>query len=299
MEKDERLYKNELPKVIKTIIDTDPKTCWLDADLSGCSGVKVNFGDSDRYINCGVSEANMAGIAAGMASVGMKPYAHTFGCFASRRMFDQVFLSAGYADNPITVVGTDPGITAAFNGGTHMPFEDTALYRTIPNAIICDCTDIPMMNSFLTQAKDLPGVKYLRMGRKDSIKIYDDDQKFEIGHGQVLKEGSRAVVIASGIMVAEALKVDDVTVIDPFTIKPLDVDLIREYAKKQDKVVVAENHNKIGGLVSAVAEALVGIECKFGYVAVEDEYGEVGPLDYLKERFDLTSDHIDRVVKEL
>lgn len=299
MEKDARLYKNELPKVVKQVIDSDPKTCWLDADLSGCSGVKVNFGDSDRYINCGVSEANMAGIAAGMASNDMKPYVHTFGAFASRRMFDQVFLSAGYANNPITVIGTDPGITAAFNGGTHMPFEDTALYRTLPNAIICDCVDIPMMNSFVIQAKDLPGVKYMRIPRKDSVKIYDDNEQFVVGKGEVLKEGSRAVVIASGIMVAEAMNVEDVTVIDPFTIKPLDVELIKEYAKKQGKVVVAENHNKIGGLVSAVAEAIVGIDCKFGCVAVEDEFGEVGPLDYLRERYDLTSEHIDRVVKEL
>ncbi len=304
-EKDSRQYKSVIPQVIDKVMQADDKVVWLDADLMGCSGTKGSYGKSDRYINCGIAESNMAGIAAGLAASGLKPYAHSFGPFVSRRCFDQVFLSAGYANNPITMVGTDPGITAAFNGGTHMPFEDVALYRCIPGAIICDCTDVPMLESFLTQAKDLPGVKYIRVGRKDSRQVYEDGTQFTVGKGNVVRDGKDAVIVASGIMVHEALQAAkklaeegiDVAVIDPFTIKPLDEELIRTYAEKTGKVVSAENHNRIGGLTSAVEHALIGMPVKFGYVAVEDEFGEVGPQDYLRTRYDLTDEHIVNVIK--
>ena len=306
-ENDSRLYKNVIPETIEKLMAQDDKVCWLDADLAGCSGTKSNFGKSDKYINCGIAESNVIGIAAGLSAGGMKPYCHSFAPFVSRRVFDQVFLSAGYANNPITVIGTDPGITAAFNGGTHMPFEDTGLYRMIPNATICDCTDASMLESFLTQAKDLPGVKYVRVSRKTSQKVYSDDTKFEIGKGFVVREGNDCAIIACGIMVHEAMQAAeklasegiDCAVIDPFTIKPLDKELIKSYAEKCGKIVVADNHNKIGGLVSAVQDAIVGNPLQFGYVAIEDEYGEVGPQDYLRERFDLTDEHIIRVVKNL
>ena len=146
------------------------------------------YGKSDRYINCGIAEANMAGIAAGLSASGLKPYAHSFGPFASRRCYDQVFLSGGYAKNPFTMVGTDPGICATFNGGTHMPFEDVALYRNIPGSIICDCTDVVMLDSFLSQAKDLPGIKYIRVGRKESYPVYEEGTEFKVGKGNVAEE---------------------------------------------------------------------------------------------------------------
>ena len=124
----------------------------FDADLAGSTksgSIKKEF--PDHHYNCGIAEGNMAGIAAGLAAAGFKPICHTFGPFASRRCFDQLFLSAGYGKNDITVIGSDPGITAAFNGGTHMPFEDIALYRTIPTAIICDTTDVTMLRAMLNR----------------------------------------------------------------------------------------------------------------------------------------------------
>jgi len=180
-----------------------------------------------------------------------------------------------------------------------------ALYRAIPTAIICDTTDVTMLRSFLYMAKDMPGVKFIRVGRKVSHPIYPEDTEFKVGKGFVLRDGTDATIIASGIMVHEALQAAikleaegiSVAVIDPFTVKPLDTELVLEYAKKTGAVVTAENHNKIGGLYSAVKETLDG-EAKTGYVAIEDEYGEVGPQDYLRTRFDLTDDHIVRVVKE-
>ncbi|MBR2674475.1 MAG: transketolase family protein [Mogibacterium sp.] len=304
-EKDSRQFKNIIGETVEALLKEDDKVVWLDADLMGCSG--TNKIDDARVINCGIAEANMAGIAAGLSASGMKPYAHSFGPFASRRCFDQVFLAAGYANNPITMIGTDPGITAAFNGGTHMPFEDVALYRALPGATIFDITDVPMLVDALKKAKDMPGVKYIRVPRKDSYQVYADGTKFTPGEAVVLREGKDGVIVASGIMVHEALQAAEalakdgieMTVIDPITIKPLDVKTIREYAEKMGMVVVAENHNRIGGLTSAVQEAVCGLPLKFGYVAVEDEFGEVGPQDYLRKRFDLTCDHIAEVVKGL
>ena len=306
-EKDSRQFKNVIGETVADLLKEDEKVVWLDADLMGCSGTKGLYGKDDRVINCGIAEANMAGIAAGLSASGMKPYAHTFGPFASRRCFDQVFLAAGYAGNPVTMIGTDPGITAAFNGGTHMPFEDVALYRSLPEATIFDITDVPMLVDALKSAKDMPGVKYIRVPRKDSYQVYEDGTKFTPGKAAVLREGADGVIVASGIMVHEALQAAEtlakdgieMTVIDPVTIKPLDAETIRAYAEKTGLVVVAENHNYIGGLTSAVQDAVCGLALKFGYVAVEDKFGEVGPVDYLREQYDLTDEHIVRVVKGL
>jgi len=306
-QKDPRNFKDIIGATMGQLLKEDPDVAWLDADLMSCSSTNKLPTEDGRVINCGIAEANMAGIAAGMSAAGMKPYIHTFGPFASRRCYDQVFLSAGYANNPITIVGTDPGITAAFNGGTHMPFEDVALYRALPNATIVDITDVPMLIDVLKQAKDLPGVKYIRVPRKESYPVYAEGTHFTVGKANVLREGKDAVIIACGIMVHEALQAAEqlekqgisAAVIDVFTIKPLDVELVRAYAEKTGVVVTAENHNKIGGLTSAVQDAVCGMALKFGYVAVEDEFGEVGPQDYLRKRFDLTSDHIASKVQEL
>ena len=304
-EKDKRQFKSVIGETMQAIMAQDPKAVWLDADLMGCSGTNGQFGKNPRYLNCGIAEANMIGIGCGMSAVGMKPYAHTFGPFASRRCYDQVFLSGGYAGNSITVIGTDPGVTAAFNGGTHMPFEDMALYRALPGAVIVDVTDVPMLQNILWQAKDLPGVKYIRVPRKESRQVYADGTEFTVGKGCVVKEGADAVIVACGIMVHEALQAAQkleqegihAAVIDPITVKPLDAELIRTWAQKTGVVITAENHNKIGGLTSAVQDAICGMPCKFGYVAVEDEFGEVGPQDYLQSRFGLTAEHIVEVVK--
>lgn len=302
---DTRLFKNMIGETIEKIMEADDKVVWLDADLMGCSGTGGKMGKDRRYINCGIAEANMIGVGCGMSAAGLKPYAHSFGPFASRRCYDQAFLSGGYAKNQITIIGTDPGITAAFNGGTHMPFEDIALYRAMPEAVVVDATDIPMLEDILWKAKDMPGVKYIRVPRKNPYQVYEDGAKFTVGKGVVVRDGKDAVVVACGIMVHEALQAAKLlerdgicaAVIDPFTIKPLDRELIRRYVEKTGAVVTAENHNKIGGLRDAVLEAIAGMPCSFGCVAVEDTFGEVGPQDYLHVRFGLTSQHIAEKVK--
>jgi transketolase len=305
-EMDGRMFKDVIGQTLEKLVKEDEDVVYLDADLMNCISTGKWAKDSDRAIDCGIAEANMVGVACGMSAVGFKPYVHTFGPFASRRCYDQIFLSGGYAQNDITVIGTDPGVTAAFNGGTHMPFEDVALYRALPGAKIIDITDHNMMIDILMQCKDIPGVKYIRVGRKGAAKVYADGTKFEIGKGNVLKDGKDAAIIACGIMVHEAMQAAaqlekegiDVAVIDMFTIKPLDEELVKKYAEKTGAIITAENHNKIGGLRSAVCEALAGTGTKVGYVAVEDEFGEVGPQDYLQKRFGLTAEHIVEEVKK-
>lgn len=304
-EKDARVFKDVIGETIGNMLREDENVVYLDADLMSCVGTTKLPSETDRAINCGIAEANMVGVACGLSAAGLKPIIHTFGPFASRRCFDQLFISGGYAKNAITVIGSDPGITAAFNGGTHMPFEDVALYRAIPGSTIVDVTDVPMLTDFLRQFKDLPGVKYLRVPRKDSHQVYADGTQFQIGKGNVLREGTDVVLIACGIMVHEAMQAAEklekkgvsAAVIDIGTIKPLDTELVKSYAAKTGSVVVAENHNRIGGLYAAVKETLEG-EAKVGYVAVEDRFGEVGPQDYLRTCFDLTDDHIARVALE-
>ena len=305
---DPRAFKDVLGTLIPRMLDENPELIYLDADLMSCIGTaKYAKAHPDRAINCGIAEGNMAGIAAGLAAAGFKPICHTFGPFASRRCYDQVFLSAGYAGNDITMIGTDPGVTAAYNGGTHMPFEDVALYRAIPGATVVDVTDTAMLEDILPKLVERKGVKYIRINRKNNDLVYEAGSEFEIGKGVTLREGADCAIIASGLLVGPALKAAgaltekgiECTVVDMFTVKPLDEELVAACAKQCGCIVTAENHNRVGGLHSAVADCVVkSCPVPVGYVAVEDEFGEVGPADYLAQRFGLTAEHIVSVVEE-
>ena len=306
---DPKTFKEVMGTVIPQMLEDDPNVIYLDADLMSCIGTaKYAKAHPDRCINVGIAEANMAGIAAGLAAAGFTPICHSFGPFASRRCFDQVFLSGGYAKNDITVIGTDPGVTATLNGGTHMPFEDVALYRAVPGATVIDVTDPTMLISVLRQCKDRPGVKYIRVGRKQYARVYADGSELPIGRAVTLREGTDLVIFACGIMIHEALQAADVlerqgvsaAVVDLFTIKPLDADAVAAWAEKTGAVVVAENHNRFGGLCSAVSEVLAERRpTPAAFVAVEDEFGEVGPQGYLQERFGLTAAHIVEAARDV
>lgn len=306
-EMDSRLCKEVIGATIAEIVDNDPNTIYLDADLMSCDGtLKWGKANPTRAIDCGIAEANMAGVAAGLCVAGFRPIMHTFGPFASRRCYDQIFLSGGYAKNDITVIGTDPGVTATMNGGTHMPFEDVALYNVLPHSTIIDVSDPNCLISVLKQCVYRPGIKYIRVGRKKLAKIYEDGTELEIGKAVTLREGTDAVVFAAGIMLHEAMKAAaslekqgiSVAVVDCFTIKPIDADAVAEWAGKTGAVVVAENANRHGGLYDTILEVL-GERCPVpaACVAVEDEFGEVGTQDYLQERFGLTAQHLEEQLK--
>ncbi|MGM7724335.1 transketolase family protein [Metabacillus sp. Hm71] len=298
-------YANTLLEMAKE----NPNVIGLEADLmSAITTNKIIKEIPYQLINCGIMEANMLGVAAGLSLTGKIPYVHTFGQFATRRAFDQLFVSGAYAKTNMKILGSDSGVTAEHNGGTHMTFEDLGLVRLIPNATVYEVSDATMLRYLLRKIEKEHGIHYIRTIRKHAVKLYDEGEVFETGKGKVLREGVDVTIIASGIMVAESLKAADLlqeqgieaTVIDMFSIKPIDQDVIVKYAKKTKAIVTAENHNIIGGLGSAVAEVL-SEHCPtpMKRIGVKEQFGQVGKVDYLKEFYKLTPKDIAAAVQEL
>lgn len=285
------------------------KILVLDADLMSSMGMIPFLKEfPERAFNCGVQEADMMGIAAGLSITGKIPYVHTFGTFATRRCYDQVFISGAYAKANVRIIGSDPGVTSAYNGGTHMPFEDMGIMRNIPEMTVLEPTDSVILIDIIKQLAELYGMFYVRLLRKNAIKIYEEGSIFEIGKAVKLKDGKDVTIIANGIMVAEALnaaymleeKGISTRVLDMFTLKPIDNEEIIVCAKETGAIVTAENHNIINGLGSAVAEVLIeNIPTPMERIGVKDLFGEVGPVDYLKERFELTTNDIVRKVERV
>ena len=283
------------------------KIVVVDADVSHSVGTEPFYKEfPGRSVNCGIMEAHAVGMCAGMSETGLVPFFHAFGVFATRRCFDQIFLSCAYQKLNVKIIGADPGVTAASNGGTHMPFEDVALYNALPGATVIDASDPACLASVLKQCQNRPGIKYIRVGRKQYARIYEDGSELPIGKAVTLKEGTDAVIFAAGLMLNEAMKAAasleaqgiSAAVVDCFTIKPIDADAVEAWAKKTGAVVVAENANRHGGLYDMILEVLAErCPTPAAVVAVEDEFGEVGTQSYLMERFGLTAAHIEAQVK--
>ena len=295
-------------KTLMELAETDKRIVALDADLVGSSGMKNFFkAYPDRAIDCGIQEANMIGVAAGMSAAGMVPWAHSFGPFATRRVLDQIFISCSYAKANVRIIGSDPGVVAAYNGGTHMPFEDMGALMSIPEITLVEPADSVQFEWLIRELQNAYGVYYIRLYRKNAVGVFEPGSKFELGKAAVLKEGTDVCIAASGIMVAEALKAADklaeqgisAAVLNTFTWKPLDEEALAKYAAQCGCVVTAENHNIIGGLGSAVANSLartcpVPVEM----VGIQDLFGEVGTEAYLRQRFDLTPEAIEAAAKK-
>lgn len=294
-------------QTIQELAEKDQKILALEADLAssmGTSKLKEKLGD--RYINVGIMEAQEMSAAAGLAVTGFIPFIHTFAPFATRRSFDQVFLSLGYAKNHAVIVGTDPGVTAEMNGGTHMPFEDVALMRVIPGNNIYEVSDPYQFKAILTCAHTAKGLFYIRTIRKQAKSLYNEKEDFSKGYCR-LKKGTHGTIFASGIMVEEALQAADdleekgfsVQVIDLFRIKPMNEEVVIE-AAKLGPIVTAENHNVIGGLGSAVAEIIAeNHPTKMKRIGVKEQFGQVGQLDYLKEVYGLKANDISKAMVSL
>jgi len=274
----------------------------VDADVQYSMGTK-KFYDAfpARGINCGIMEAHAVSMCAGMSAVGLIPFFHAFGTFATRRTFDQIFLSCAYQKLNVKIIGGDAGVTAAANGGTHMSFEDIGIIREIPTVTIIEPADVTMYRTAVKTMVDTYGVFYMRSCRRKVMRIYRDDASFIIGKANVLKDGSDVAIFACGIMVYEALmacktlaeKGISAAVIDMHTIKPIDEGTLIAMAKKCGAVVTAENHNASGGLGSAAAETLVeNCPVPMERVGVFESFGEVGTQYYLQKRFGLTANDI-------
>lgn len=289
--------------------EKNPKLMALDADLMAAMGM-APFREKfpAQTVDCGIQEANMVGVACGLSAVGYVPFAHTFAPFVTRRACDQVFVSGAYARMNVKLVGSDPGITAELNGGTHMPFEDMGIMRGIPTMTVIEPTDIVMLKNLLPQIADTYGMHYLRLVRKSVKKVYEEGSEFEIGKAVTLREGKDATIIASGFCVAEAVQAADslaaegisVRVLNMFTWKPIDQEAICAAADETGAIVTAENHNVINGLGAAVAEVLVKNDpVPVEMVGVQDIFGEVGKLDALAERFGLKAGNIAEAVRKV
>jgi transketolase len=264
----------------------------------------------DRFINCGIAEANMVGIASGLSTLGKIPFAAGFGCFSSRRVFDQFFLSANYARLNVKLTGTDPGVTAAFNGGTHMSFEELALMRVVPGLTIIEPSDPSSCAAFVRLMAEEYGCHYLRIPRKPVPYLYPETETFKFGKAKVLKEGKDICFMALGsLMVNQSLKAAETLaasgisagVLDILSLKPIDRDAILEQAGKVRAVISTENAQIAGGLGSAVAEILAenGCRCKFARIGIKDEFGEVGTQDYLVDRYGLDVGSLVKKAQEL
>lgn len=299
---DEKEMRQALAEALLERAKEDDRIVVLDADLMSCHATKIfKQAYPDRFINVGIAEQNMIGIAAGMSAMGKIPFAYSFGPFATRRCFDQIFVSVAYAHQNVKIVGTDPGVTAEANGGTHMPFEDMAMMRAIPHMVCFEPTDATMIKKALPQIADYQGAVYTRMMRKKAEHVFDDSLDFKLGKAIELKDGNDVTLIASGIMVSRALEAAEVLisegisakVVNIHTWKPIDEEKIIECAKKTGAIVTCENHNVYGGLGSAVAEVLAKhAPTPIEMVGVQDEFGQVGKNAYLSGVYHLTKDDI-------
>ncbi len=280
----------------------DENIVIVEADLMTAIGTKrFQAAFPNRTVNVGVAEANMIGIAAGMSAMGKIPFTHTFTPFSTRRVCDQVTLSVAYAGLNVKIVGSDPGVTAELNGGTHMSMEDVAIMRNIPNMVIFEPTDSAQFRKAFPQILNHDGPVYIRLLRRNAVQIFDDDCAFQLGKGIVLKEGKDVTIAASGIMTSEAVEAGerleekgiDAEIINIHTVKPLDTELLLQSARKTNAVVTAENGSILNGLGGAVAECLSeNYPTVMKRVGVRDHFGEVGLTEFLKEKYGLKAVNI-------
>ena len=281
----------------------------LDADLAGATKTGVfKKAFPDRHIDCGIAEGNMMTVAAGLAAAGKVPFASTFAMFAAGRAFEQVRNSVGYPHLNVKIGATHAGITVGEDGASHQCNEDIALMRTIPGMVVMCPADDVEAKAAVRAAVEHEGPVYMRFGRAACPVINDrPDYKFEIGKGQILREGTDVTIVATGICVGNALEAAEklaqdgisAEVINICTIKPLDEELVVASAKKTGKVVTAEEHSVIGGLGSAVCDALCKSYpvpvCKIG---MQDVFGESGSAAALVEKYGLDGNGIYKTVKE-
>ena len=297
-------YGNALVKLGEEFADV----VVLDADLAGATKTgtfKKAF--PERHINCGIAEANMICVAAGMAAAGMVPFASTFAMFAAGRAFEQVRNSIGYPHLNVKVCATHGGISVGEDGASHQCCEDFALMRSIPGMVVMSPADDVETHAMIRAAYEHDGPVYIRLGRAAVPVFHEEGAPFQIGKGEVIYDGSDVAIIANGLMVAEAMKARDVLaeegiqamVINMGTIKPLDEALVLEAAKKCGKVITCEEHSVIGGLGEAVCSFLSeNYPVPVRRVGVNDKFGKSGPAAEVLEYYGLCASNIVKVAKE-
>ena len=307
------MFDNYKDAAIASVLDLarkDNKVVFLDADLSTCIGSDAFQREfPNRFFNCGIAEANMAAVAAGLSSMGYIPFIHSFGCFASRRDYDQLFISVGYTHQAVHVLGTDPGIVAQYNGGTHMPFEDIALFRQIPNFIVIEPSDDYSLYVLIQKLYESNLPSYTRMPRKGVVHRYGEGDDIQIGKAMELAEGNDVAIIALGaVMVDAAMDARDIlhergidaTVVDLLFVRPLDYAMLDRIRNRCDKIIVCENGRYAGGIGEMISAYYSRTNpAKMDFINVGDRFGEVGSLSYLAETFGFTGENIANVAEKL
>jgi transketolase len=293
-----QVFASELEKLMAT----DERLVVVDADLARANGtlpIRKRF--PERAFDVGVAECNMASVAAGLASYGFIPFISSFTAFATRRICDQVTISITYAKRNVKIVGTDPGISAEMNGGTHMSMEDIGVLRSIPGMVIFEPVDGVQMAKAMPEIIKYEGPVYIRLFRKPAPIVFPDDYQFDLFKADVIREGTDITLFATGIMVVQALEASNkllakgisVEVINVHTIKPIDAATVIASVRKTGAAVTCENHNIIGGLRSAIAEVVVETcPVPLKAVGVPDQFGVVARTAYLMKKFEMTADDI-------
>ncbi|MGL4394611.1 MAG: transketolase family protein [Brevinema sp.] len=296
--------------ITDTLIDaakTNSKIMVVDADLMSSSGfVKFQKTYPDRALNFGIMEAHMTGAAAGLSISGMMPFIHSFAPFASRRIFDQAVVSCAYANNPITIVATDPGINAAMNGGTHTTFEDVAMFRAVANTKIYEPSDSVQAEWIIKNRIAHPeGLCYIRAARRGIKQIYEAGSTFTPGVFPVVREGQDVTIFTTGILVSQAIDAAEllekdgisVRILDAFSLSEMDIDAIVKAAKETSCLVAIDNHNVNGGLASAIADVLVEHHPAKLHRLGMTTFSQVGSLNFLLDHFGLSGEKIAQKVK--
>ena len=289
------------------LMEKDRHVCVLAADLAKASGTRKLYERFPKQMfDCGVAELNMASIAAGLASYGFRPWIESFTPFATRRICDQMAISISYARRNVKIVGTDPGIAAELNGGTHMSMEDIGVVRSIPGMVIFEPIDPIQLRAAMPVLDAYDGPVYIRMFRKELPEILPADYRFDLFRADVLREGKDLSLFVSGFQAKDALDAADllagegidVEVVNVHTLKPVDTETVLASARKTGAVLTVENHNVIGGLRSAVLETLAEEKLPVCSVGVQDRFGEVGKMPYLREVMGLTVENIVATAKK-
>ena len=299
--------RNYYGKALAKLAETNPDVVVLDADLAGSTKTsEFRKVAPERFVEVGIAEQDMIGVAAGLAASGKTVFASTFAVFASGRCWEQIRLAMAYPRLNVKVVSTHCGISVGPDGASHQALEDLAIMRAIPNMTVISPADAYEAYAATLAIADYNGPVYMRLGRADMPVIFDEDVKFEIGKARLLRSGSDVTLIGTGQMVslcldaAEALEKEGISadVIDMSTIKPLDIDAIYESVTKTGCVVTAEEHSVIGGLGSAVSEFLSeNFPCPLTRIGTRDTFGESGEPDELFKKYGLTAEDIIEAAK--
>lgn len=287
--------------------DKNTKVVVLDADLSTATKTSI-FSKKfpDRFLDMGIAEQNMIGTAAGLATCGKIPFASTFAMFAAGRAYDQIRNSICYPKLNVKICATHAGITVGEDGATHQMIEDISLMRTIPNMTVICTSDDTQTRWAVNEIAEFEGPVYLRLCRLATPRIYEDE-KFEIGKGIQIGDGTDATIIATGVVVSQAIDAMEelknmglnVRVIDMHTIKPIDKDIIIKAAKETKKIITVEDHNIIGGLGSAVCEVLAeNYPTKVYRMGIKDEFGKSGKAEELLKYFQIDKSAIIKAITE-